>query len=225
MKVTTDGCLFGAWISIHSRSKKHDIHTVLDIGTGTGLLSLMYAQKNPDAIIDAVEIDEAAAEQAKENVEAFPIKNQIQVNCADARNFSFAHKYDLIIGNPPFYENDLISSSGRKNLAHHYAGLLLSDLFSVVRQNLVPGGLFCLLLPFKRNDEIRKMFEGNDLSVLQTIFVRQSTHHDYFRIMIKGTLGAKEPVETKFDEISVWDEKQQYTPEFIELLKDYYLNL
>ena len=104
MKVTTDGCLFGAWIAIQAGSKKHSLHTVLDIGTGTGLLSLMYAQKNPDAIIDAIEIDEAAAEQARENVEAFPMKNQVHVYCADTRSFSFPHKYDLIISNPPFYE-------------------------------------------------------------------------------------------------------------------------
>jgi len=225
MKVTTDGCLFGAWIAIQAGSKKHSLHTVLDIGTGTGLLSLMYAQKNPDAIIDAIEIDEAAAEQARENVEAFPMKNQVHVYCADARSFSFPHKYDLIISNPPFYEKNLVSPTARKNIAHHHEGLLISELLMVIRQHLNPGGIFCLLLPFQRNEEINKLFAGNDLSILQMVFVQQSTLHGYFRIMVKGTLGAEKPVETAFDEISVWDDKQHYTPGFIELLKEYYFYL
>ena len=225
MKVTTDGCLFGAWIAIQAGSKKHAINTVLDIGTGTALLSLMYAQKNPDVIIDAVEMDEAAAEQARENVEAFPIKNHVQVYCADARNFGFPRKYDLIISNPPFYEKNLVSPISRKNIAHHYEGLLVSELITVIKHNLNPGGIFCLLMPFQRNEEIKDLFAGNDLSILQMVFVQQSTQHGYFRIMVKGTLGAEKPVEASFDEISVWDEKQQYTPEFINFLKDYYLYL
>ena len=130
MKVTTDGCLFGAWIATNAGSKKHGINTVLDIGTGTGLLSLIYAQKNPDVIIDAMEMDEEAAEQARENVESFPIKNHVQVHCADARNFMFPHKYDLIISNPPFYEKSLVSPISRKNIAHHHEGLLISELIT-----------------------------------------------------------------------------------------------
>ena len=69
------------------------------------------------------------------------------------------------------------------------------------------------------------MFSGNDLSILQVVFVQQSTQHGYFRIMLTGAREIEEPVETKFDEISVWDDKQQYSSEFIELLKDYYLYL
>jgi len=224
MKVTTDACLFGAWVAHEMRNIKHGIHSMLDIGAGTGLLTLMYAQKNPGVIIDAIEIDEEAAEQAKENVASFPKKNQVQIICADARNFSFPHKYDLIISNPPFYEKNMASPSSRKNIAHHNEGLLISELLKIIGENLKPAGIFCLLLPFQRNEEIRKMFSGNDYPILQMVFVQQSTHHDYFRIILKGTLGTEDSVETKFDEISVWNDKQQYTQEFIELLKDYYLN-
>ena len=225
MKVTTDACLFGAWVAYETRNIKHEINTVLDIGTGTGLLTLMYAQKNPGVIIDAIEIDEEAAEQAKENVAAFPKKNQVQIICADARSFSFPHKYDLIISNPPFYEKNLVSSSSRKNIAHHNEGLLIGELLKIISENLKPTGIFCLLLPFQRNEEIKKMFSGNNYSILQMVFVQQSAHHDYFRIMLTGARETEEPVETKFDEISVWDDKQQYSSEFIELLKDYYLYL
>jgi tRNA1Val (adenine37-N6)-methyltransferase len=225
MKVTTDACLFGAWVAYEMRNIKHEINTVLDIGTGTGLLTLMYAQKNPGVIIDAIEIDEEAAEQAKENVAAFSKKNQVQIICADARSFSFPHKYDLIISNPPFYEKNLVSSSSRKNIAHHNEGLLIGELLKIISENLKPTGIFCLLSPFQRNEEIKKMFSGNNYSILQMVFVQQSAHHDYFRIMLTGARETEEPVETKFDEISVWDDKQQYSSEFIELLKDYYLYL
>jgi tRNA1Val (adenine37-N6)-methyltransferase len=95
----------------------------------------------------------------------------------------------------------------------------------IIKNNLDPTGLFCLLLPYKRNEEIKKLMIENEFEILQMTFVRQSVKHDYFRIMIKGQLKTNELVETEIDEISICDEKQQYTPEFVNLLKDYYLHL
>src|SRR5882724_12429409 len=103
MKVTTDASLFGAWAEESVRSREPGVRNILDIGTGTGLLSLMLAQRI-NADIDAIEIDEAAAEQAIENTEASAWKERITVINADAKNYSFPKKYDCIISNPPFYE-------------------------------------------------------------------------------------------------------------------------
>jgi len=225
MKVTTDGCLFGSSIVKEIESRRLKIESILDIGTGTGLLSLMVAQKNPNIIINAIEIDKDAAEQAMENVKASPWIDRINVIHADAKDFSFTKKYDLIISNPPFYENELKSTSSEKNIAHHSEELSLSELLTIIRQNLKPEGVFSLLLPFKRNEEIKKIFAGNELSVVKMIFVRQSVKHDYFRIILTGKLKSHQPVETGIDEISIWGDKKQYTPEFIESLKDYYLYL
>lgn len=222
MKVTTDACLFGAMVA--GAFQETELN-VLDIGTGTGLLSLMFAQKNPGAVIDAIEMDIDATGQAKENVMASPWKDRINIIHSDAKTFPFSNKYDLIISNPPFYENELPSPHSLKNKARHHEGLLLNELLLVIRKKLKPKGIFCLLLPFKRSEEIKKMFSGNELAILQITFVRQSVHHNYFRIVLKGIMQAKEPVETIFNEISIWNEKQQYTPEFTELLKDYYLHL
>lgn len=221
MKVTTDGCLFGAWSAGLVRSQNSEVRSVLDIGAGTGLLSLMLAQQR-EAEIDAIEIDKAAAEQARENVQHSPFADRITVFNADVLDFSFSKKYDVIISNPPFYENELKSDRTDKNIAHHNEGLLLNDLLQVIKRNLNPDGRFLLLLPYKRKDEAEKIIANAQLSIIHTTFVRQSVHHDYFRMMICGGHFAANPV---IDGISICKEDNRYTDEFVELLKDYYLFL
>jgi tRNA1Val (adenine37-N6)-methyltransferase len=231
MKVTTDACLFGAWVAEKVRSRESEVGSqelkvgnVLDIGTGTCLLSLMLAQKC-DADIDAIEIDDEAAAQATENEEACSFRNRIQVINADIRDYNFEKKYDVIISNPPFYENELKSVSSKKNIAHHGENLSLQDLLTAIRQNLNSGGLFFLLLPFKRDEEIRNLVYQNEMQLKLITLVRQSVHHDFFRIMIMGVIAEDGYTEAEFDELSIWDEHQQYTEEFVQLLKDYYLYL
>ena len=224
MKVTTDACLFGAWIVNEVKSEKSKVKNVLDIGTGTGLLSLMLAQKNPEMKIDAIEIDNDAAEQAKTNIESSPWKEQINIIQADVKGFSFEKEFDLIISNPPFYENEIRSATDSKNVAHHSENLTLKELLVIIKENLTKRSSFFLLLPYKRNEEIKKLFKDQQLHITKMILVRQSVKHDYFRVFIKGNLNAEEK-ETGFDELSIWNDKQQYTNEFVNLLKDYYLHL
>jgi tRNA1Val (adenine37-N6)-methyltransferase len=223
MKVTTDACLFGSLLPTSSGGG--GARNVLDIGTGTALLSLMYAQKNNKAVIDAIEIDEDAYRQAKENAGASPWKDRITIIHADAKSYPFSKKYDCIMSNPPFYENELKAENIKKNIAHHNDGLSLDELLSVIQKNLEPGSLFFLLLPYKRNAEIRDLILKHKFDILQMTFVRQSVNHDYFRIMLAGKLRTDELKETMINEISIWDDKQQYTTEFTALLKDYYLHL
>jgi len=225
MKVTTDACLFGAWVAEEVRSQKSGVRKVLDIGTGTGLLPLMFVQKNPKAKIDTIEIDNDAAGQAKENAEASLWKECINVINKDARIFSFTKKYDLIISNPPFYETELKSGTTKKNVAHHSESLGLDELLTLIKKNLVSTGHFYLLLPYKRKEETKKLFLDHQLHIEKILLVRQSIRHDYFRIMIRGKLNGHPEEETELDEISIWDENEKYTSEFITLLKDYYLYL
>lgn len=224
MKVTTDACLFGAWVAERVRSSESGVRNILDIGTGTALLSLMLAQQC-NAAMDAIEIDKDAFEQAGENIAASLWTDRIKNFQGDAREFNFPIQYDIIISNPPFYEKELMSDDAKKNLALHNEGLLLDELLLIIKKNLKPDGLFCLLLPYKRNAEIKKLVLKHEFDILQMAFVRQSVNHDYFRIMLTGKLKTGEPAETMIDEISIWDDKQQYTKEFIDLLKDYYLHL
>ena len=228
MKVTTDACMFGAWLAEEIKNEKLIINNCLDIGTGTGLLSLMLAQKTNDSVeIDSVELDKEAAKQARENGDASPWKERISVMPGDARQVvgTFCKNFDVIISNPPFYENELRSNNERKNLALHSESLRLEELLSLIKAYLNVDGTFFLLLPYKRNDEIKTLFKDHSLHIAKIIFVRQSTKHDYFRIMLNGKLNHRSSEETEIGEISIWDEKQQYTDEFVKLLKDYYLHL
>ena len=224
MKVTTDACLFGAYTANKIESRKSKIESVLDVGAGTGLLALMIRQKNPSLTIDGIELDNDASDQAKENVNASPWKDLINIIHADARQYTFDKKYDCIVSNPPFYENELKSGVEKKNIAHHSQALTLNDLFTIIKQNLEVQGIFYLLLPYKRAEEIKDLLNKHHLALKEILFVRQSVNHDYFRIILEGC-HKKEGIETKIDEISIWDDRQQYTAEFTALLKDYYLYL
>lgn len=222
MKVTTDSCFFGAWAAMEIQNAKCEIKNVLDIGTGTGLLSLMIAQKK-NVQIDAVEIETNAAEQAQENVHGTPWKDRIQVFNENILSFHPDKKYDCIICNPPFYEKELASEDQTKNVAHHSSQLTISQILPVIQQNLNAGGIFFLMLPYKRKEQIEKLISKNELHVAKSVILKQSARHWPFRVIVMGTKGVIETA--KPIEISVCNEPQHYTKEFSDLLKDYYLYL
>ncbi|MEQ1676253.1 MAG: methyltransferase [Chitinophagaceae bacterium] len=226
MKVTTDGCLFGAWVAKQVGSKTLEVRNALDIGTGTGLLSLMLAQKN-DCHIDAIEMEQEAFEQASENAATSPWKERVNVMQGDVNTFEFKQAYDLIICNPPFYEKELKGDDLKKNTAHHDAGLQLNSLLTLIRKNLAKGGHFFLLLPFKRHEELKKLLTENLLQLSRVCFVRQTVSHDFFRVLVSGKISEDhtKPATTTTAEIAINAVNNQYTPEFISLLHEYYLHL
>ena len=223
MKVTTDACLFGAWVAKDAANSGRKIKIALDIGSGTGLLSLMFVQKNESAHIDAVEVEREAAIQGRENFESSPWKSRISLVHINIKTLAPVHRYDTIFSNPPFYEKELESPDAAKNIAHHSGGLSLNELLAAIALRLEPGGIFYILLPYKRNDEIEPLIKKRSLYVHEKILVSQSTRHDHFRIMLKGS--NQESTEIKTSELPICDDQQQYTPAFIDLLKDYYLKL
>jgi tRNA1Val (adenine37-N6)-methyltransferase len=224
MKVTTDSCLFGAWVARTVQAKNGQAGNALDIGSGTGLLSLMLAQKNPTTIIDAIEIDPAAAKQAEQNIRESPWKERINITSADVKDFRFTKKYDVIISNPPFYENELKSSNKIRNTAHHNESLLLTELTGIISDHLSPEGYFYLLLPYKRGNEIKKLLL-NLFDITHMLLVRQSTKHDFFRIMLEGKLKSANTSEIKIEGVAITNDRKEYTDEFTGLLKEYYLHL
>ncbi len=222
MKVTTDGCLFGAWCSEEIRKGKREGQNLLDIGAGTGLLSLMMAQKNK-VMIDAIEIDNEAVQQAKENITASPWKERIKLIHADVLQWKTDNQYDCIISNPPFYERELKSDAKTKNIAHHDEGLKLADLFRFIKAHLSEEGTFYLLLPAKRENEVNALLNSQGLYLHQNVIVRQSVHHSPLRMMLQA--GTKKAEDIHTSEIAIKDSRNEYTPPFKDLLKDYYLYL
>ncbi len=142
MKVTTDACIQGAWTPIDAGVKR-----VLDVGAGTGLLALMLAQRDPNIFIDALELDEQTAKQACDNFYHSGWGERLSVVTGDARNFSSTCKYDLIITNPPFFNNSLASDDPKKILARHNLSLGYDELLKVMDDNLEESGYVSILLP------------------------------------------------------------------------------
>ena len=221
MKVTTDGCLFGALVADEISKTKHP-QTILDIGTGTGLLALMLAQKLM-AVIDAIEIDSDAAAQAKRNFSASKWSDRLYLINQDVNKFKFETRYDVIISNPPFYENELKSVNKKRNTALHHEGLLLKTLASVISKNLNENGSCFLLLPYKRRNEIDNLLNEADLAVNKKWLIRQTTDHDFFRIIIEVKFPQKITTTPLTEEVSIKN-KSGYTSAFVDLVKDYYLH-
>ncbi len=220
MKVCTDACLFGSLL--RSSSGEGGECRALDIGTGTGLLSLMFAQKNPNAIIDAVEIDEEAAQQAKENFETSPWKERLNVYNTSIQKLSGAKEYNVIICNPPFFENDLKSDNAKLNLALHSSELSLEELISSVNKSLKKKGRFFVMLPYHRTGYFEQLAVKENLFIREKIFIKQTPKHNYFRSILGLT---RKPATTTQSEIIVMGETNKYTDEFAGLLKDYYMYL
>ncbi len=152
MKVSTDACLLGALVNENLSPKN-----ILDIGSGTGLLSIMMAQKFSSAKIDAVEIEQNAFEQTQENFSNSLWKDRLQAHFSSIQNFAKEnqHKnFDLIISNPPFFENDLLSPNKNVNTAKHSTALSLKELIDCSFELLNENGVIYLLLPLRRKEEI-----------------------------------------------------------------------
>ncbi|MEO8172033.1 MAG: methyltransferase [Sediminibacterium sp.] len=220
MKVCTDACLFGAWVAEKVGRWQMSVDSVLDIGTGTGLLSLMITQKS-NARIDAAELDEQAAQQAAENFELSSWKERLQVIQGDIRTLHLGKKYELIISNPPFFENDLKSTDQQRNLALHSQELSLVELLSLVNKHLSENGKFAVLLPYHRKDAFEKLAKEEGFFMEEEVCVKQTSTHNYFRVMF---LFGREPVAVKKESIIIRD-GEQYSSVFTELLRDYYLKL
>lgn len=220
MKVCTDACLFGAWVAEKVQSEKYGPQSILDIGAGTGLLGLMLAQVTK-GMVDAVELDEPAAEQAAENFEASPWHERLQVIRGDARTIHLGRKYDFIISNPPFFENDLKSGNTGRNLALHSEELNLKELLSIIQKHLSVDGKFALLLPYQRKNDFIKIAVEARFYLLDEVAVKQTPVHSFFRAML---LFGTDQATVVSSEISIRD-GDTYTNAFTALLKDYYLKL
>ncbi|HUP11147.1 MAG TPA: methyltransferase [Niastella sp.] len=218
MKVCTDACILGAWFS----TKIQNYATVLDIGSGTGLLMMMLAQRS-QAQIHGIEIDTAAYEQLQENASQNDWRKRLKVFSGDARGFPFPVKYDFIISNPPFFQNDLLSTHEGEQVAKHSKHLTLEALLEVIAANLQPHGAFGVLLPYHRWAEFHTLATQQQFFLAEKLTVRHSTKHAPFRSVLHYSR-SQHSSAIDFD-LNINRETGGYTPEFVELLKPYYLYL
>ena len=218
MKVTTDACLFGGWTA--KILSEQNPASVLDIGTGTGLLSLMLAQQSK-ATIQAVEIDHNAANQAKENFLASPWKDRLKVVYSAIQDFKPTEQLDCIVTNPPFFENDLNSPDSKRNMALHSTKLDLETLVSCINSLLSAEGCFSILLPYHRTESF--VLLAQEFSLIKKVLVKQTAQHNYFRSMLLFSRKKNEKVIT--EEIIIKDDNQAYSAAFQQLLSQYYLYL
>lgn len=221
MKVCTDACLFGAWVASVIQAKGIAPRSILDIGTGTGLLSLMLAQKITNASISAVEIDVQAAQQAKENFDASPWHQRLHLHQGNIQTFN-ATEQDFIISNPPFFENDLKSTNLQRNTALHSASLTLEELLVEVQKRLSSKGSFAVLLPYHRSAYFETLAQQKGFYLQHKVAVKQTPKHAYFRSMLYYNKMSSTPQVT---DIIIKNAEGAYTEVFRQLLKDYYLHL
>jgi len=218
MKVGTDAVLLGAWI-FPNGSKQ-----ILDIGTGTGVVALMLAQKT-EAHIDAIDIDTNAFNQASQNVLESKFSNQISLFHFSLQDYAKVadKKYNLIVTNPPYFEQSLKSSDEQRSSARHADVLPFEELINGVIKLLEPKGKFCLILPTLEAEKFRALAQKRGLFLSKLLRVKSKVSKD----TDKRHLMQFEFTPTEFSEKTIaieLDERHQYTDDYKQLTKDYYLN-
>jgi tRNA1Val (adenine37-N6)-methyltransferase len=218
MKVGTDAVLLGAWINAGKARK------ILDIGTGTGILSLMLAQKS-NAEIDAIDIDKMAIEQALENVNLCKWKSNINVIHSSLQEFysTNKNKYDLIVSNPPYFIDSYKSPAEGRTLARHNDFLPFQDLIQGVCNLLSSDGSFYVILPTREASLFCSLAEKNKLNLSSLLRVKTKSENDNE----KRHLMKFEFNPSNFIEKTICIEKEgrhNYHEDYIELTKEYYIN-
>lgn len=221
MKVGTDGVLLGAWTSL-----EHQPFSILDIGTGTGVIALMLAQRSSAELIDALEIDEDAYEQAVENFENSDWGDRLF--CYHAAFDEFVEemkdeeKYDLIISNPPFYSADYSSGDAKRDQARFAQALPFEELIEGVSLLLSERGKFSVIIPASEEENFLKIAHRVHLFPQRITRVKGTPESAVKRSLLELSFLDIQPKE---DELIIETSRHQYTPEYTELVKDFYLKM
>lgn len=217
MRVGTDGVLLGTWANV-SNAKN-----ILDIGTGTGLIALMIAQRS-DAQITGVEIEFNAAEEARENVQNSPWKEQITIINQDFQEYSNQTKkqFDVIVTNPPFFSNAIKNQHTQKSIARHNHSLPFTDLIKGVSKLLTSEGKFSLILPVNEAVYFTNLARNSGLFLSKLLEIKPSPRKEPNRHLMEF---AKEKLDTSIETLSIHEEDgKSYTEAYKKLTTDFYLN-
>ncbi len=219
MKVGTDGVLIGAWANVDN------CKTLLDVGTGSGLIALMMTQRNVYAEITAIDIYDDVVDEARENVQNSLFKDRISVLKTSFQDFASAttQRFDGIVSNPPFFANGLLSPNSVRAEARHARSLTTAEIFKSGKLLLSEGGRLSFIFPFSEREKImwEAAMEGFYLSRETIVYPTSASAAK--RILVEFSL--HEPQEIISDELLIEIGRHRYSPEFIKLVKDFYLKL
>ncbi|NLC50090.1 MAG: methyltransferase [Bacteroidales bacterium] len=217
MKVGTDGVLLGSWVEVSA------CNHILDVGTGTGLVALMIAQRNQKASIDGLDIDEGCVTQAKQNIDSSPFASRIDVQHVSFQDFAqhADKKYDLIVSNPPYFQNALKSPTLSRNHARHNDSLSFFEILSAGAPLLSEEGRIALILPHEFKQTILDHATTMQLFANRITNVFPLPHKPAKRLLIEFGVIKSECVE---DELIIEHSRHQYTDDFNALTKEFYLD-
>lgn len=216
MKVGTDGVLLGAWTNVECAN------TILDVGCGSGLISLMLAQRNQNALVDAIDIDEGAFLQTNINVNNSRFLHQIKCVNNSLQDYELIckHKYDLIVSNPPFFNQSLKSPLSDRTVARHTDSLSADELLLVSSKMLVEGGRLSLIYPI---DYKPFFLEQRVLHTTRLTNVYPTPTSPAKRILVElSNIAADDFSE---NDLVIEKERHIYSDDFVKLVKDFYLNM
>jgi len=220
MKIGTDGVLLGAWTPIDNNP-----FSVLDIGAGTGILSLMIAQRSNAEQIDSIEIDENAYEQCVENFEDSPWSDRLF--CFHAGLDEFVEEpedeYDLIVSNPPFYAEDYKTESEQRDIARFQDALPFEDLIEAASILLSENGIFSVIIPYKEESKFVSLAKDCNLFPLKITRVKGSPTTETKRSLLAFSFSKEEKNIT--NELTIETTRHKYTEDYIALTKDFYLKM
>lgn len=220
MKIGTDGVLLGAWTPLDNNPKN-----ILDIGTGTGIIALMLAQRSQASQIDALEIDEDAYEQATDNFENSPWNDCLY--CFHAGLDEFVEEpedeYDLIVSNPPFYTEDFKTDNEARDRARFADAMPFEDLIEAAALLLSENGIFAVIIPFKEEESFIAKAEEYELYLVKMTRVKGMPNTEIKRSLL--AFSRNKETNPPIEELIIETARHQYTPEYIELTKAFYIKM
>ncbi len=214
MKISTDAVLLGSLAKAESPAR------ILDIGTGTGVIALMLAQRFPEVSVQAVELDEDAASQASENFQESPFANRLSLFQGRVQDFPSGEKFDLIVSNPPFFPDHLKSQDTKRNKALHTDELSFEELIGKTALLLQPEGSFWVILPPRQMQDLEVLAERYGLCLFEKIKVRDNAQKPVYR-EIDGFSFSK--TNQKVQELILKDEDLSYSGSYTALLSGFLL--
>jgi tRNA1Val (adenine37-N6)-methyltransferase len=220
MKIGTDGVLLGAWAPVEQNP-----FSILDIGTGTGIIALMLAQRSTAQQIDALEIDEQAYEQATDNLENSPWNDRLFCFHAGLDEFMEEpeDEYDLIVSNPPFYAEDYKTNNDQRDLARFQDALPFEDLIEAADLLLSENGILAVIIPFKEEDRFLAIAKEFELYPTRITRVKGTPTTEIKRSLL--ALSRNKTTLFSIDELTIEIGRHEYTPEYIALTQDFYLKM